>query len=79
MKTKSNQVKTLETALRETSDKRMYERYLAVLHHLEGHTKREIARMIKRTEKTVSGYIRSYHEGGIDALALGHSPESRID
>lgn len=74
MKTKSNKVKTLETALRETSDKRMYERYLAVLHHLEGHTNREIARMIKRTEKTISGYIRSYHEGGIHALALGHSP-----
>ncbi len=30
--------------------------------------------MIKRKEKTISGYIRSYHEGGINALALGHSP-----
>ncbi len=64
----------LETALRETSDKRMSERYLAVLHHLEGHTIRDIAKMIKRTEKTVSGYIHSYREGGIASLALGHSP-----
>lgn len=30
--------------------------------------------MIKRTEKTISGYIRSHHEGGINARALGHSP-----
>jgi len=63
----------LET-LRETSDKRMYERYLAVLHHLEGRTNREIARMVKRTEKTTSRYICSYHEGGINTLPLGHSP-----
>jgi transposase len=74
MREKSEEIQILKTALREASDKRMYERYLAVLHHSEGHTIREIARMIKRTEKTVSGYIHSYREGGIDALALGHSP-----
>lgn len=74
MQTKSKEVNQLETALQKTSDKRMYERYLAVLHSLEGRTIREIASLIKRTEKTVSGYIHCYREGGIEALALGHSP-----
>lgn len=64
----------VENALRETSDKRMYERYLAVLHRLEGHTIKAISKMIKRTEKTTAGYIHSYARDGIEGLALGHSP-----
>ncbi|MFB5676554.1 transposase [Paenibacillus terreus] len=74
MQTTIDEKHKLEMALRETSDKRMYERYLAVLQHLEGRTIREIAKIIKRTEKTAGGYIHSYHEGGLEALALGHSP-----
>lgn len=73
MQTQTQEIDLLKSAMRQASDKRMYERYLAVLHHLEGHTIREIARMIKRTEKTTSAYIHHYREGGLDALALGHS------
>jgi transposase len=64
----------VEQALRETSDKRMYERYLAVLHRLEGRTIKDISKMIKRTEKTTAGYIHSYERDGIEGLTLGHSP-----
>nr|WP_128759022.1 IS630 family transposase [Paenibacillus mucilaginosus] len=64
----------VERALRETSDKRMYERYLAVLHRLEGRTIKDISKMIKRTEKTTAGYIHSFERDGIEGLALGHSP-----
>lgn len=70
----TDQMHRVEKALRETSDKRMYERYLAVLHRLEGHTIKDISKMIKRTEKTTAGYIHSFERGGIDGLALGHSP-----
>ncbi|KZS44587.1 transposase [Paenibacillus glucanolyticus] len=64
----------VELALRETSDKRMYERYLAVLHRLEGHTIKDISKMIKRTEKTTAGYIHRFERDGIKGLAMGHSP-----
>lgn len=64
----------VEKALRETSEKRMYERYLAVFHHLEGCTIKAISKMIKRTEKTTAGYIHAYQRDGIDGLVLGHSP-----
>ncbi|MFD2330782.1 IS630 family transposase [Cohnella sp. GCM10020058] len=73
MQTQTQEIDLLKLAMRQASNKRMYERYLAVLHHLEGHTIREIAKMIKRSEKTTSGYIHHYREGGLDALALGHS------
>ncbi|MFE5321639.1 helix-turn-helix domain-containing protein [Paenibacillus sp. NPDC056579] len=65
MQTQTQEIDLLKSAMRQASDKRMYERYLAVLHHLEGQTTREIARMIKRTEKTTSAYIHHYREGGL--------------
>ncbi|ANS73181.1 transposase [Paenibacillus yonginensis] len=64
----------VEPALREISDKRMYERYLAVLHRLEGRTIKDISKMIKRTEKTTAGYIHSYEREELEGLSLGHSP-----
>jgi len=70
----TDEMKAVGQALRETPDKRMYERYLAVLHRLEGRTIKDISKMIKRTEKTTAGYIHSYELDGIEGLALGHSP-----
>ncbi len=74
MTTNNDEKQLVDKSLRETSDKRMYERYLAVLHRLKGHTIKDISKMIKRTEKTTAGYIHRYGRDGIEDLALGHSP-----
>ena len=64
----------LKATLRETSDKRMFERYLALLQRLEGRMIKDISKMIKRTEKTTAGYIHSYERDGITGLTLGTTP-----
>ncbi|WP_235962290.1 helix-turn-helix domain-containing protein, partial [Heyndrickxia coagulans] len=39
--------------MKNTKDKRLYERYLSVLLHLEGHTYMDIAKIIGRNRQTV--------------------------
>lgn len=69
-----NENEQLIQAMRQTTDKRLYERYLAVLLHLEGQTQQEIADILHRTRKTIGEYIHSYQDGGLSELALDHSP-----
>ncbi|MGJ8539724.1 helix-turn-helix domain-containing protein, partial [Heyndrickxia faecalis] len=49
--------------MQNTRDKRLYERYLSVLLHLEGRTYPEIAKIIGRTRQTVMNYCHAYEEG----------------
>ncbi len=74
MNPSSTENESLLQAMRQTTDKRLYERYLAVLLHLEGKTQQEIADILHRTRKTISEYIHSYQDGGLSELALDHSP-----
>jgi len=62
------QVLELRKAMKQTKDRRLYERYQAVALHLEGHTAPEIGRIIGRDRKTVGTYIAAYQEGGIAGL-----------
>jgi len=71
---KMNENEQLIQAMRQTTDKRLYERYLAVLLHLEGKTQQEIADILHRTRQTIGEYIHSYQDGGLSELALDHSP-----
>ncbi|NOU78466.1 hypothetical protein GC101_06180 [Paenibacillus sp. LMG 31459] len=41
--------------MKQTSDKRMYERYLAVRLRLEGQTLEHISKTLHRTRKTIGG------------------------
>ena len=69
-----NQMDVVKEAMRYVKDRRHFERYQAVYLYLSGYKMGEIARIIGRTSETVSIYISTYKENGLEGLALGHSP-----
>ena len=71
---------TNETALQEVTqamkqekERRMYERYQAVYLHLKGNSITRIAETLNRSRETVSTYIRTYQDGGLETLHMKHS------
>lgn len=54
------QLNELKHAMKQTKDRRLFERYQAVYLYLDGHTMNEVAQIIGRTRKTVSSYVSSY-------------------
>lgn len=71
---KSKEIEQLNTAMKETSDKRLYERYLAVRLRLEGHSFEAIGNILGRIRQTISTYWQSYQEQGLAGLQMDHSP-----
>nr|WP_163860055.1 IS630 family transposase [Paenibacillus elgii] len=69
-----DEIQNLNEAMREASNKRLYERYLAVRLHLEGHTFTEIGTLLNRAYQTISRYWTTYRENGLEGLELDHSP-----
>ena len=63
-----------KSAMKHTTDKRMYERYQCMVLYLSGHSRADIATILQRRYETVGAYIRSYASGGLEALTLDHSP-----
>ena len=49
-------------------------RFDAVLLHLEGHPRKQIAQVLHVPQRTVSYHISRYEDGGIDALILKKQP-----
>ncbi|MFC3804408.1 IS630 family transposase [Cohnella sp. GCM10012308] len=74
MKMSSENMEQLTTAMRETSDKRLYERYLAVSLRLEGHSFAEIGDVLRRRRQTISLYWQAYQAHGLAGLEMDHSP-----
>ncbi|MCR8636976.1 IS630 family transposase [Paenibacillus radicis (ex Xue et al. 2023)] len=70
----TQEIGKLNQLMKETHDKRLYERYLAVRLHLEGYTFTEISHLLRLVRQTISIYWHSYQEKGIDGLPLKHSP-----
>jgi transposase len=68
------EIQRLNEAMKETSDKRLYERYLAVRLCLEEHSFNEIAQLLGRVRQTISHYWKDYQEQGIEGLEMDHSP-----
>lgn len=64
----------IERRMKKEKDRRMFERYQAVHLFLKGMTRKEIGAIIGRDAKTVSNYIRVYHERGVEGLQMNHSP-----
>jgi transposase len=60
--------------MKETLNKRLYERYLAVRLRLEGHSFAEIGDLLGRIRQTISIYWQSYQAHGLAKLEMGHSP-----
>ena len=53
-------VPALFTLMKDTHDKRMYQRYQAVYLYLQDYSAEKIAIIIGRSEKTVYNYVNSY-------------------
>jgi len=60
-------------AMRETKNRRLYERYQAIYLWLNGYKQKEIAHIIQRDVSTIREYRKAYEAGGISALEMGHS------
>src|SRR5665647_3012204 len=55
-------------ALKDTTSKRLSQRFYSVLYYLEGYKHYEIANLLKIDTHTVSIYIKKYKVGGINGL-----------
>lgn len=71
--TRNEQLEQLQSAMRQTKDKRLFERYQAVFLHVEGKTNVEIAGILQRNRGTVGSYIKAYKNGGLTGLQMGIS------
>lgn len=57
----AKEIEKLNVSMRETSDKRLYERYLAVVRlRFEGHSFEEIGQLLQRMRQTISHYWQTY-------------------
>ncbi|MEK5490595.1 IS630 family transposase [Paenibacillus sp. FSL R7-0297] len=74
MKMSNEEIARLNTAMKQISDKRLYERYLAVRLRLEGYTFDEIGELLSRARKTISIYWQTYQTQGLTGLEMDHSP-----
>ena len=68
------EIRAIKAAMKANKELRMHERYQAVLMHLHNVSSKDISKLIGRSLSTVYNYIHSYHERGMDCLAIGHSP-----
>lgn len=71
---KIDEIQRLNEAMKQTSDKRLYERYLAVRLRLEGHSFAQIGDVLGRVRQTISAYWQNYQKHGLAGLEMDHSP-----
>lgn len=67
-------VRELQLAMRKTKERRLFERYQAILLHLNGKSAKEIAETIQRDPSTVYDYLKAYKANGLEGLQMGYSP-----
>ncbi|AMA72855.1 MULTISPECIES: terminase gpP N-terminus-related DNA-binding protein [Aneurinibacillus] len=61
MNTHPTELQTVQQAMKQTKDKRMYERYQALSLFLQGYKyEQQINAIIGRNKKTVGTYVRAY-------------------
>lgn len=64
----------LEKVMKTERNRRLYERYQAIMLHLKGYTNIKIAEIIGRSNLTIGTYIKRYQAAGIDGLQIAYSP-----
>ena len=64
----------IESRMKKEKDRRMFERYQTIYLYVKGMEVSQIAVIIGRCEKTVTKYLRVYHESGIAGLQMKYSP-----
>lgn len=74
MKSNREELQEVEKRLKHEKERRMFERYQTIRLYMMGHTVKQITTILKRTEKTIRTYIKSYEEHGLDGLAMKFSP-----
>lgn len=67
---KHTELEKVIAAMKQTKERRMYERYQAIYLHLKGTSMTAIADILNRNRMTVSSYIHTYENGGLAALQL---------
>lgn len=70
---RQQQIEEPQLAMRQTKERRLFERYQALFLHLKGHTNVAIADIIQRDPITIGNYVKAYHKEGIQGLRLGYS------
>lgn len=58
-------------AMKDTNDRRMFERYQVVHLYLKGFKHKDISEIVLRSTKTISSYIKAYKKGGLAGLERG--------
>jgi transposase len=71
---KAMRLEEVKMAMKETNDKRLYERYQCIFLFLSGESRIRIATILDRNIDTVGTYIRTYSSDGLKGLQLDHSP-----
>ncbi|SEC09316.1 putative transposase [Paenibacillus sp. GP183] len=64
----------VKRAMRETNDKRLYERYLCICLLLSGYSRKNITEILDRGLDTIGNYIQDYCTSGLEGLNMEHSP-----
>lgn len=62
------EIQILKAAMETIEEKRMYERYQAVLLHLRGVSYKEITDIVNRSIHTIGNYVRAYKVNGLKGL-----------
>ena len=68
------EIQAIKAAMKQTKDKKMYQRYRVIYLHLKGFTNRDIAKEEGFCEHTVGTYISKYNNDGLDGLNPKPSP-----
>lgn len=69
----------VKVAMRETPDKRLYERYLCIHLLLMGESQSHIAKIMDRGTDTIGDYVKAYCTSGLAGLELQLPPGARHD
>ena len=68
------EIQALKKAMKDTKEKRMYQRYKVIYLHLKGNSNLYIANLEDLDNHTVGIYVKNYKQNGIDGLLMKKSP-----
>lgn len=74
MNRSEHELSLVSNAMKEITNRRLFERYQAIYLSLKGYKQKDIADIILRSKKTVSSYLKLYKSDGLNGLKLGPYP-----
>lgn len=66
-------IQAVKSKMKETKDKRLFERYQTILLYLHGLPYKQITLIVGRSEVTIGSYVKAYREKGLGGLIMGQS------